>query len=58
MATVPELPGTVTQGATLEEARANIKDAIELLLQSYGEDAIRQAPAGAIVESLAVDLTA
>ena len=58
MATVPELPGAVTQGATLEEARANIKDAVELLLQSYREDAIRQAPAGAIVEQLVVDLSA
>lgn len=58
LATVAELPGAVTQGATLEEARANIKDAIELLLQSYREDAIREAPADAIVETLAVDLSA
>ena len=56
MATVPELPGAVTQGETMEEARANIKDAVELLLQSYREGAIRQAPVGAIVESLVVDL--
>lgn len=56
MATVPELPGAVTQGATLEEARVNIKDAVELLLQSYREDAIRQATEGAIVEQLVVDL--
>ena len=55
MATVPELPGAVTQGATLDEARANIKDAVELLLQSYRKDALREAPAGAIVEILAVD---
>ena len=55
MATVPELPGAVTQGATLEEARANIKDAVELLLQSYREDALRQAPADAIVETLICD---
>jgi predicted RNase H-like HicB family nuclease len=56
MATVPELPGAVTQGATLEEARANIKDAVELLLQSYREDALSQAPAGAIVETLVVNM--
>lgn len=58
MATVPELPGAVTQGATLEETRTNIKDAVELLLQSYREDALHQAPAGAIVETLVVDLPA
>jgi predicted RNase H-like HicB family nuclease len=58
MATVPELPGAVTQGATLDEARENIKDAVELLLQSYREDALRHVPAGAIVETLVVDLPA
>ena len=58
MATVPELPGAVTEGATLDEARANIKDAVELLLQSYREAAIRQAPAEAVVENLVVDLPA
>ena len=39
MATVPELPGAVTQGRDLDEARANIKEAVELLLQSYRENA-------------------
>jgi predicted RNase H-like HicB family nuclease len=58
MATVPELPGAVTQGATLDEARENIKDAVELLLQSYREDALSHVPAGAIVETLVVDLPA
>jgi len=57
MATVPELPGAVTQGATLEEARANIRDAVELLLQSYREDALSQTPAGAIVQTLVVNLS-
>lgn len=55
MATVPELPGAVTQGATLEEARENIKDAVALLLESYREDAIRQAPVGAVVETLCIE---
>jgi predicted RNase H-like HicB family nuclease len=41
MATVPELPGAVTQGRDLDEARANIKEAVELLLQSYRENAAR-----------------
>lgn len=29
-----ELPGAITQGDTLEEARANLRDAIELLLEA------------------------
>ena len=39
MATVPELPGAVTQGETIEEAREMIKEAITLLVQSYRENA-------------------
>jgi predicted RNase H-like HicB family nuclease len=29
-----ELPGAITQGETLEEARNNLRDAIELLLEA------------------------
>lgn len=31
---VEELPGANTQGATLEEARANLADAVELVLEA------------------------
>jgi len=31
---VEELPGVNTQGATLEEARANLQEAIELVLEA------------------------
>ncbi len=31
---VEELPGANTQGATLEEARANLKEAIDLVLEA------------------------
>lgn len=34
MASVPELPGAVTQGRTKEEAREMIEDAVALLLES------------------------
>jgi predicted RNase H-like HicB family nuclease len=33
MAYVEEVPGANTQGATIEEARDNLKDAVALLLQ-------------------------
>lgn len=48
---VEELPGANTQGATLEEARTNLKEAIELVLEANrllseeelnGEDVIRE----------------
>ncbi len=31
---VEELPGANTQGATLEEARTNLKEAVELVLEA------------------------
>jgi len=48
---VEELPGANTQGATLEEARVNLKEAVELVLEANrilaeeslrGRDAIRE----------------
>jgi predicted RNase H-like HicB family nuclease len=56
MARVPELPGAVTQGQSLEEARDMIKEAVELLLESYRANAKQDAPRGAIWETLTVDL--
>jgi predicted RNase H-like HicB family nuclease len=37
----PELEGCQTQGDTLEEVLANIKEAIELYLETLSEDEIR-----------------
>ncbi len=38
--TVPSLPGCISQGKTAEEARENIKEAIELHLKALLEDGI------------------
>ena len=37
---VEELPGANTQGATLEEAGANLKEAVEMVLQANRELAL------------------
>jgi predicted RNase H-like HicB family nuclease len=51
VAFVEELPGANTQGATLEEARENLREAVELTLEANralaeedlaGEDVIRE----------------
>jgi predicted RNase H-like HicB family nuclease len=57
MAQVPELPGAVTQGRNMDEAREMIQEAVELLLQSYRENAVKGAPVGAIWETVSVDVT-
>lgn len=58
MARVPELPGAVTQGRDLAEARSMIKEAVELLLECYRDDAAKDASDTAIWETLTVDLAA
>lgn len=56
MAAVPELPGAVTQGHGLEDARSMIREAVELLLESYRENAAKDAPGNAVWETLTVDV--
>jgi predicted RNase H-like HicB family nuclease len=41
VAFVEELPGANTQGATLEEARENLKEAVDLVLEANRESAER-----------------
>ncbi|MBM4258000.1 MAG: type II toxin-antitoxin system HicB family antitoxin [Deltaproteobacteria bacterium] len=56
MATVPELPGAVTQGKTMPEARAMVKEAVELLLESYREQAAKEAPMTTVWEALSIEI--
>jgi predicted RNase H-like HicB family nuclease len=58
MAQVPELPGAVTQGRNLEEAREMIKEAVELLLETYRTRAASAAPSDAFWETLTIDIPA
>jgi predicted RNase H-like HicB family nuclease len=58
MAKIPELPGAITRGRDIDEAREMIRDAAELLLQSYRENAVKNAPGGAIWETVSVDAVA
>jgi predicted RNase H-like HicB family nuclease len=37
---VPSLPGCISEGETIEEALANIKEAIELYLEPVDEDLV------------------
>lgn len=57
MASIPELPGVRTQGATRDEARSNVLDALRLVLSVQAEETTRSAPEGAL-EHLEFALTA
>lgn len=46
---VEELPGAISQGDTLEEARENLKEAIELILECNRERANRDVHADRVI---------
>jgi antitoxin HicB len=56
MATVPGVPGVVTQGATVEEARMMVLDALQLILEAHATDA-QNVPGKVTTENLAFTLT-
>jgi predicted RNase H-like HicB family nuclease len=43
VAYVEELPGANTQGATLEEARENLKEAVQMIIEAHQELARRNS---------------
>ena len=46
---VEELPGAISQGETLDEARENLKEAIELILECNRESAYRDVDASRVI---------
>jgi predicted RNase H-like HicB family nuclease len=44
VAYVEELPGAISEGETLEEARENLRDAVELLLEANREIMGKRVP--------------
>jgi predicted RNase H-like HicB family nuclease len=48
-AEVPALPGCYTQGETLEELKANLREAVELMLESSPEE-LKLAGGGQLLE--------
>ena len=51
----PEIPGANGQGRTAEECRANLSEAIALILEDRREDCLRGVPQNAIRETVVVE---
>ena len=51
----PEIPGANGQGRTVEECRANLAEAIALILEDRREDALRGVPESAIRETVVIE---
>jgi predicted RNase H-like HicB family nuclease len=50
---VEEIPAAISEGETLEEAKANLMDALRLVLQAQREIAEKNLSPGALRETLA-----
>ncbi len=50
----PEIPGANGQGETIEETKANLKEAIELILKDRRDDILRGLPDDVIRDKLQV----
>jgi predicted RNase H-like HicB family nuclease len=50
----PEVPGANGQGETIEEAKENLKEAVELILEDRREDFRRGLSEDAVVDTIAI----
>lgn len=50
----PEIPGANGQGRSVEECRANLSEAIALILEDRRDDGLRGVPQDAIRETVVV----
>ena len=49
IAFIEEFPGTNTQGASLEEARSNLREAVAMVIEANREMAREDADGGAVI---------
>lgn len=53
---VEEIPGTITQGQSLSECRRNLRDALQLMLETHRDEARQGLDASCIQESIEIDV--
>jgi len=51
----PEVPGANGQGKTIDECRANLAEAVKLILEDRREDGLRGVPADAIRDTVTIE---
>jgi predicted RNase H-like HicB family nuclease len=54
---VEEIPGTITHGKSLDECRRNLKDSLQLMLETHRDEARIGLDSNCIQESIEIDVT-
>ena len=52
---VEEVPGTITHGKSLRECRRNLRDSLQLMLETHRDEARRGLDASCLQESIEID---
>ena len=52
---VEEVPGTITHGKSLEECRHNLKEALELMIETHRDEARQALDPSCIQESIEIE---
>ena len=53
---VEEIPGTITQGKSLEECRRNLKDALQLMIETHRDEARLALDHSCIQEAIEIEV--
>ena len=53
---VEEIPGAITQGRSLEECRHNLREALEILLETHRDEARQGLDERCIQEAIEIDV--
>jgi predicted RNase H-like HicB family nuclease len=53
---VEEIPGAITHGHSLEECRRNLRDSLQLMIQTRRDEARMSLDASCIQESIEIDV--
>lgn len=53
---VEEIPGTITHGKSLDECRANLREALKLMVETHRDEARLGLDASCLQESIEIDV--
>ena len=53
---VEEVPGTITHGRSLDECRANLRDSLQLMLETHRDEARLGLDRNCILEAIEIDV--
>jgi predicted RNase H-like HicB family nuclease len=54
---VEEIPGTITHGRSLDECRSNLKEALQLMIETHRDEARQALDPSCIQEAIEIDIS-